>query len=108
MRTCPKCGCYVPDKWITCPACDVRVKIGKEALVSPSCYNTTSKVFPEGVYRVKVYYKDAMMTDTIFGVYENALNHAQTTMDKFWYCVKFIEVWDCQRKARLGLFYPNS
>ena len=27
MRTCPKCGCYIPDNWTTCPACDARVKI---------------------------------------------------------------------------------
>ena len=108
MRTCPKCGCYVPDKWITCPACDVRVKIGKEALASPSYYNTTSKVFSEGVYRVKIYYKDDTMTDTIFGMREHALKHVQRTIDKFWYCVQFIEVWDCQTQARIGLFYPNS
>ena len=105
MRTCPNCGCYVPDRWITCPACDARVKVSKEALAP---HNTTSKVFPEGVYRVKVYYKDDTMIDTIYCSYENALKHAQYTIDKFWYCVQFIEVWDCQRKVRLGLFYPNS
>ena len=104
MRTCPKCGCYVPDKWITCPACDARVKISKEALTSPS----TSKVFPEGVYRVKIYYKDDTMTDTIFGIRENAFKHAQRTMNKFWYYVKFIEVWDCNTKERIGFFHPNS
>jgi hypothetical protein len=108
MRTCPKCGCYVPDNWITCPACDVRVKIDKEALVPRPCYNITSKVFHEGVYRVKIYYRDNTMTDTIFCEYENALKHAQNTIDKFWYCVQFIEVWDCQTHARIGLFYPNS
>ena len=48
MRTCPTCGCYVPDKWITCPACDARVKIGKEALASP--------VKPPSYYRVDVLY----------------------------------------------------
>jgi len=21
MRTCEKCGCYLPDNWVTCPAC---------------------------------------------------------------------------------------
>lgn len=21
MRTCSKCGCYLPDKWDACPAC---------------------------------------------------------------------------------------
>lgn len=108
MRTCPKCGCYVPDKWITCPACDARVKIGKEALAPQFYHNTTSKVFPNGVYRVKIYYKDDTMTDAIFGMRENALKHAQHIIDKFWYCIQFIEVWDCQTYARIGLFYPNS
>ena len=36
MRTCPKCGCYIPDNWTTCPACDAKVKIDKEALASPT------------------------------------------------------------------------
>jgi len=108
MRTCSSCGCYVPDKWITCPACEARVKPSKEALAPRPYHNTTSKVFLDGVYRVKVYYKDDTMTDTIFGAYENALNHAQNMMDKFWYCVQFIEVWECQRHVRLGVFYPNS
>ena len=108
MRTCPNCGCYVPDNWITCPACKVRVKIGKEALTPRPYYNTTSKVFPNGVYRVKIYFKDDTMTDSLFGLRENALKHAQSTIDKFWYCVQFIEVWDCQTHARIGLFYPNS
>lgn len=108
MRTCPNCGCYVPDQWITCPACDTRVKVSKEALAPRPCHSTTSKVFPNGVYRVKIYYKDDTMTDAIFGMLESALNHAQRTIDKFWYCIDFIEVWDCRAKARIGLFYPNS
>ena len=134
MRTCPNCGCYVPDRWITCPACEARVKPSKEALAPRSItkrdvfnallnteavknnadlaefikHETTSKVFPEGVYRVKIYYKDDTMADTIFGAYGNALKHAQHTMDKFWYYIQFIEVWDCQAKARVALFYPNS
>ena len=137
MRTCPSCGCYVPDRWITCPACEARVKPSKEALAphntTPTTkrdvfntllnmeavknnanfvdfieHETTSKVFPNGVYRVKIYYKDGTMRDNLFGLREHALKHAQYTMDKFWYCVQFIEVWDCQTHARLGLFYPNS
>lgn len=50
MRTCPNCGCYVPDNWTVCPACDARVKIGKEAFTPRPYHNTTSKVFPNGVY----------------------------------------------------------
>ena len=124
MRTCPNCGCYVPDRWITCPACEARVKVSKEALApvfskkktewdpwKDGTRYTEEKLYEDSFskcYRVKVYYKDGTMIDTIYGVYENALKHAQYTMDKFWYCVQFIEVWDCQRKARLGVFYPNS
>lgn len=26
MRTCPKCGCYIPDNWTICPACNTRKK----------------------------------------------------------------------------------
>jgi len=104
MRTCPICGCYLPDNWTTCPACDARVKSNKETFTS----RTTSKIGYNGVYRVKIYYKDDTMTDAIFGMRENALKHAQSMIDKFWYYVQFIEVWDCQTHARIGLFYPNS
>ena len=108
MRTCPKCGCYIPDNWINCPACDAKAAIDKKTPAPHSYHNTTSKVFPNGVYRVKIYYKDDTMTDTLFGLRDNALKHAQSTIDKFWYCVQFIEVWDCLTQARIGLFYPNS
>jgi len=104
MRTCPNCGCYIPDNWTNCPACDAR----KETPAPQSYHNTTSKVFPNGVYRVKIYYKDGTMRDNLFGLRVHALKHAQSTIDKFWYCVQFIEVWDCQTRTRIGLFYPNS
>lgn len=26
MRTCPNCGCYIPDNWTTCPACNTQEK----------------------------------------------------------------------------------
>ena len=99
MRTCPICGCYLPDNWTTCPACDARVKVASR---------TAPKTYHEGVYRVKIYYKDDTMQDNIFGLREHALKHAQSTIDKFWYCVQFIEVWDCQTHARIALLYPNS
>ena len=102
MRTCPKCGCYIPDNWTICPACDARVKISEEALPTRPCYNnTTSKVFPGGVYRVKLYYKDNTTSDTLFGIYENALKYA--VMSEKRYSVQFVEVWDCQTNARLLL-----
>ena len=108
MRTCSKCGCYIPDNWTACPACKVKVGVSEETLASRPYHNTVSKVYPNGVYRVKIYYKDGTMRDNLFGLREHALKHAQSTIDKFWYCVQFIEVWDCRTHARLGLFYPNS
>lgn len=117
MRTCPKCGCYIPDNWINCPACDACVApvfSKKKTEWNPWKDGTryaAEKLYEDSYskcYRVKIYYKDDTMTDSFFGVYENALKHAQSTIDKFWYCVQFIEVWDCQTQARIGLFYPNS
>lgn len=90
MRTCPKCGCYIPDLWNSCPACD------KEETT------TKSKVSPNGIYRVNVYYKDDSMGESFFGIYENALKYA-TRMSERWYDVQFVEVWDCKTHARLHL-----
>ena len=28
-NTCPKCGCYIPDSWNKCPACEHTEKIEK-------------------------------------------------------------------------------
>ena len=106
MRTCPNCGCYVPDKWITCPACDARVKIGKEALSTSPYYNTASKSFGNGVYQVKIYYKDGTTSDSIFGMRENAIKSAKKNIDQFWYCIEYIEVFDCNAKEKIGVFYP--
>ena len=94
MKTCPKCGCYIPDNWITCPACHNTEK--KE-----------SKVFPNGFYQVKVYCKDNTVEDNIFGIYENALKYA-VRMSERRYDVKFVEVWDCQTHARLHLLHSFS
>jgi len=108
MRTCPRCGCYVPDKWINCPACDSRVKIGKEALSPYPYYNATSETLYNNVYQVKTHYKDGTVTNDIFTMREHALKRAEKTLDQFWFCVESIEVFDCDAKARIGLFYPNT
>lgn len=89
MRTCPKCGCYIPDNWTTCPAC------GKKET------DTKTKVSHNGIYRVVLYYKDNTTSDTFFGIYENALKYA--VMSEKRYSVQFVEVWDCQTHARLLL-----
>ncbi len=70
MRTCPKCGCYVPDKWINCPACNMRVKIGKEAL--------TSSVKSPSSYRVDVLHNYERSKDSeFFDRYERAYAYAR-------------------------------
>lgn len=89
MRTCSKCGCYIPDNWTTCPACHDSKK--KE-----------SKVFPNGVYRVKVFYDPYGMDDLIFGLNENAFNYAKRIATAKY--VKTVEVWDCQTKECLAIF----
>ena len=108
MRTCPNCGCYVPDKWINCPACGGRVKIGKEALNPYPFYNTESKTFFNGIYRVKVSYKDGNTLNSMFETREQALKRARKILDKFWYCIEIIEVFDYNAQKRIGLFYPNT
>jgi hypothetical protein len=100
MKTCPQCGCYVPDKWITCPSCDARVKISKEAL---STY--PSKASSDNVYQVKIYYKDGTVTNNIFGIRENAINNAKNTMDRFGHCIKKVEIFDCKK---IAVSYPNT
>lgn len=27
MKTCSKCGCYIPDKWNSCPACKITIEV---------------------------------------------------------------------------------
>lgn len=27
MKTCSKCGCYIPDKWDSCPACKIIIEV---------------------------------------------------------------------------------
>lgn len=68
MRTCPKCGCYIPDNWTTCPACNTQVINNK---VIPA-YEKTSII-----YRVDVLYDyERVKTREYFGVYENAVKYA--------------------------------
>ena len=89
MRTCPKCGCYIPDNWTTCPACHNSEK--KE-----------SKIFTNNVYRVKVFYDPYGMDEMIFGLNENAFNYAKHIATAGY--VKSVEVWDCHTKECLATF----
>lgn len=65
MRTCPKCGCYIPDNWTTCPACHSQEK---ERPVK----NTIR------VYKVNVLYDyPCNLSYELFGQYENAVSYAK-------------------------------
>lgn len=117
MRTCQNCGCYIPDNWTTCPACWRRVaSVLKEKKTEYNPWRDGTRYTEEKLYEdsdlryycVKIYYKDDTMTDAVFELREQALKHAQNTIDNFWFCIQFIEVWDCQTNARIALIYPNS
>lgn len=89
MRTCPKCGCYIPDLWNTCPACQSQKTMAK------------TKAPSDSGYRVELYYKDNTMSHTMFGAYELALKYAVMSTER--HRVQFVEVWDCRTHARLHL-----
>lgn len=27
MKTCSRCGCYIPDEWNSCPACKITIEV---------------------------------------------------------------------------------
>ena len=31
MKTCSRCGCYIPDKWGSCPACKITLEVNTTA-----------------------------------------------------------------------------
>ena len=64
MRTCSKCGCYIPDNWTTCPACQSKEQseIKKDTV---------------GIFRVDVfYYHRKHQNSEFFSIYENAERYA--------------------------------
>jgi uncharacterized Zn finger protein (UPF0148 family) len=101
MRTCPKCGCYIPDNWINCPACEARVApvlTQKKTEYNPmrdatmewnpwrdSTHYTEEKLYENSnltVYRVDVLYDyERIKTREYFGQYENALKYAMRQAD---------------------------
>ena len=71
MRTCPKCGCYIPDNWTTCPACSSQEKEKQKIIYSMPTENKLT------VYRVDVLYGyERNKSSEYFGQYENALKYA--------------------------------
>lgn len=69
MRTCPNCGCYIPDNWTTCPACNSITTENKEK--SKWVKNTVL------IYRVDVLDDDERTkTQEFFGIFDNAYHYA--------------------------------
>ena len=68
MRTCNACGCYIPDKWDTCPA----------------CHNTYGSVIKNNykesgiiVFKVNVMNNNEIITKQFFRFYNDAYRYAQ-------------------------------
>ena len=83
MRTCPKCGCYIPDNWTTCPACDAREKEEVKTEWNPwknSARRVEEKLYEDSalmIYRVDVLYDyERIKTSEYFTQYKNALKYA--------------------------------
>ena len=89
MRTCPKCGCYIPDNWIPCPACEAREQEEVKTEWNPwknSAQRVEEKLYEDNaltVYRVDVLYDyERVKTCEYFGTYENALKYARKKANK--------------------------
>lgn len=64
MRTCPMCGCYMPDNWTICPSCNSQERI-------------EVKIDTANVYCVDTfYYNDQNKDRQYFGIRENAEKYA--------------------------------
>lgn len=86
MRTCTKCGCYIPDNWTTCPACHLE--------------KTTD--FSNKYYHVKIFSDPYGIYETSYRREEDAFNYALlSTCLSF---VKSVEIWNSQTKECLKIF----
>ena len=64
MRTCPMCGCYMPDNWTICPSCNSQERI-------------ETKIDTIDVYFVDTLYAHERNKDRrYFGIRENAEKYA--------------------------------
>ena len=72
MRTCPKCGCYIPDKWITCPACNNKFTVSSK-----------QKNYKTNIYKVNVLYPYNHLSCEYFGQYENAVEYAKRKVKEY-------------------------
>lgn len=88
MRTCARCGCYIPDNWTICPACHLEKTVR----------------FPNRFYRVKVFsdpYRTDEIYETVFNRQEDAFSYALCS-SRFSF-VKSVEIWDSQAKKCLKI-----
>ena len=68
MRTCPKCGCYLPDNWTTCPACSADFKVEPK---QSDC-----------IFEVNTCFWDGSLSTHYFRFYENALSYQQRELER--------------------------
>ena len=84
MRTCEKCGCYIPKDWNVCPACSYKEQ-------------EIEKIYPS--YNVIVKYTDdTVLKETLmtFMRREHAVSCARRYHNTPRVCR--VEVWYCQEK----------
>ena len=72
MRTCKNCGCYLPDNWITCPACFTNINEQQE--VKKIAHKEIKPRFT--VCRVDLYLKNNTKSSNLFASYDNAVKFA--------------------------------
>lgn len=68
MRTCNACGCYVPDKWNTCPACHNTYR---------SVIRNNHKESDITVFKVNVMSNREIIAKEFFRRYDDAYLYAQ-------------------------------
>ena len=69
MRTCSVCGCYLPDKWNTCPACH---------RYDDRTVRDNRKVSDSTVFIVNAMDIHGLLIDReFFGIYDNACHYAE-------------------------------
>lgn len=76
MRTCKNCGCYLPDNWITCPACFTN--INEQPKTEKVIYKETEprESLHFTVCRVDLYHKNNTKSSNLFASYDNAVKFA--------------------------------
>lgn len=77
MRTCKNCGCYLPDNWITCPACLTNVNEQPKAKKVVYKEHKSRESLSFNVCRVEVFHKNNTKSSNLFASYDNAVKFAR-------------------------------